>query len=625
MEHQNVLQKRWPCVAGLWLGLSLLTFASTAWADIVPGEYSASAQGKESPVNVTLSVDKDGKITQLTVDASHETPELGGVAGKEVGKAILEQQSLNVDGMTGATETSNAVKKAAAAALTQAGADPSAYSQARAKAAVAEQSITTDVVVVGGGASGTAAALAAAESGAKVLVVEKAPAVGGAGKIASGLFAVGSSLERQKKLTFTTDELFHRLVDYNHYLTNGPLTRAVVDKSASTVDWLMKYGVDLYLSDENTQQAHNADPIKWRIYHHYKDSAAAFTNMYKHLEEMGGQLMTRTTGKALLKDEQGRVVGLIAETADGGKLTVHAKAVIVATGGYGANMKMLTSNMLTSNISSLAWANQGEGVKMAWEAGAAKWETQSALLHATKLVGVDPTKATGFNDSLLIRVLKTPLLWLDRSGERFVDESLVYDTALWANAAYSVGGNYFIVVDTPTLQAFSKGKLPFEVSGAGAPNPTGNGDFVALVEQGVKNGTIYKGATLDELAVSSGMQASRLKASVERYNAAIKAKKDNEFGKKPTFLAFNVASGPYYALASEVVSLSSTGGVRVNEQLEATDQNMQPIPGLYVVGNNAGGFFGSPAYPPYQGLALGFAYNSGRIAGEHAAQFVKQR
>lgn len=624
MEHHNVIQKRRPGVAGIWLGLSLLVTTSMAWADVTPGEYSASAQGKESPVSVTLSVDKDGKITQLSVDASHETPELGGVAGKEVGQAILEQQSLNVDGMTGATETSNAVKRAAAAALSKAGADPNAYSQAKAKTAGAAQTLTTDVVVVGGGASGTAAALAAAEAGAKVLVVEKAPAVGGAGKIASGLFAVGSSLERQKKLTFTADELFHRLVDYNHYLTNGPLTRTVVDKSASTVDWLMKYGVELYLSDDNTQQAHNADPIKWRIYHHYKDSGAAFTNMYKHLAEMGGQLMTRTTGKALIKDEQGRVVGLVAETADGGTLTVHAKAVIVATGGYGANMKMLTGNMLTTNISSLAWANQGEGVKMAWDAGAAKWETQSALLHATKLVGVDPTKATGFNDSLLIRILKTPLLWLDRSGERFADESLVYDTALWANAAYSVGGNYFIVVDTPTLQTFSKGKLPFEVSGAGAPNPTGNGDFVALVEEGVKNGTVYKGATLDELATNSGMNAARLKASVERYNAAIKAKKDTEFGKKPAFLALNVANGPYYALASEVVSLSSTGGVRVNEQLEATDQNMQAIPGLYVVGNNAGGFFGSPAYPPYQGLALGFAYNSGRIAGEHAAQYIKQ-
>lgn len=624
MKTKNVIQQWRPGVFGACLGLALLTAASMAWADIVPGEYSASAQGKESPVNVTLSVDKDGKITQLTVDASHETPELGGVAGKEVGQAILEQQSLNVDGMTGATETSNAVKKAAEAALKQSGADPQAYRQGKVKTAGADQTVTTDVVVVGGGASGTAAALAAAEAGAKVLVVEKAPTVGGAGKIASGLFAVGSSLERQKKFTFTADELFHRLVDYNHYLTNGPLTRTVVDKSASTVDWLMKYGVELYLSDQNTQQAHNADPIKWRIYHHYKDSAAAFANMYKHLEEMGGQLMTRTTGKALLKDEKGNVVGLIAEKADGGTLTVHAKAVIVATGGYGANMKMLTSNMLTTNISSLSWANQGEGVKMAWDAGAAKWETQSALLHATKLVGVDPTQATGFNDSLLIRILKTPLLWLDRSGERFVDESLVYDTALWANAAYSVGGNYLIVVDTPTLKAFSKGKLPFEISGAGAPNPVGTGDFVALAEQGVKNGTIYKGATLDELAASSGMQAERLKDSVAHYNAAVKAKKDREFGKKPAFLAFGVANGPYYALSSEVVSLSSTGGVRVNERLEATDQNMQAIPGLYVVGNNAGGFFGSPAYPPYQGLALGFAYNSGRIAGEHAAQFIKQ-
>ncbi|WP_196805851.1 FAD-dependent oxidoreductase [Musicola paradisiaca] len=525
--------------------------------------------------------------------------------------------------MTGATETSNAVKKAAEAALAQSGADVGRYKQQIAKVIGEAQEITTDVVVVGGGASGSAAALAAAERGVKVVVLEKAPSVGGAGKLASGLFAVGSSQEKAKKINFTSDDLFVRMMDYNHYLSNAALTRAVIDKSASTIDWLQKYGVDTYLSDKNPQQAQDEDPIRWQIYHHYKDTRAAFDNMYANLAKMGGTLMTRTTGQSLIKNENGDVTGVIATKADGGRLTVHARAVILATGGFGGNKKMLSDVMLTDNISLLAWANHGEGVKMAWQAGAAQWNVQSALLHANKLVGVDAQQGSGFNDSPLIRLLKSPLLWVDVSGQRFADEGLVYDTAYWSNASYSVGGNYFIVVDTPTLKAYSQGQLPFDISGAGAPNPTGAGDFVALSEAGVKSGNVLKGNTLAELAKNAGMAPEKLSATIATYNQMVKNKKDTLYLKNARYLTFPVSTGPFYAFKAQEVSLSTLGGVRVNEQLQATDKNIKSIPGLYVVGNDAAGFYTTPAYPPYQGLANGYAFNTGRIAGENAAQFVK--
>ncbi|WJV63886.1 FAD-dependent oxidoreductase [Pectobacteriaceae bacterium CE70] len=602
------------------------TVMGSAYADgtsaIVAGSYTASAQGKDSEVKVTVDVDKKGKISNVAVDASKETPELGGVAGPEVGKAIVDYQSLDVDGITGATETSNAVKRATEAALLQAGVDISAYKKKVVKSTGANEETTTDIVVIGGGASGTAAALAAAEKGVKVIVLEKAPAVGGAGKLASGLFAVESSLEKAKKINFTTDELYKRLMDYNHYLSNAALTREVINKSGSTISWLQKYGVETYLSDKNPQQAQNKDPIRWQIYHHYKDTGAAFKNMYAHFEQMGGKLFTRTTGNSLIKNEKGDVVGVIATKADGGKLSVHAKAVILATGGFGGNKKMLSDVMLTPNISLLSWANSGEGVKMAWEAGAAKWNLQSALLHANKLVGVDAQKGSGFNDSPLIRLLKSPLLWVDVTGNRFADEGLVYDTAYWSNATYSVGGSYFIIVDTPTLQAFSKGKLPFDISGAGAPNPTQPGDFVALSEGGVKSGNIIKGDTLEELAKNTGMAPEKLTATIARYNMAVSSKKDVQFLKSGRYLVFPVSKGPFYALKAQDVSLSTLGGVRVNEKLEATDSNVKPISGLYVVGNDAAGFYSTPTYPPYQGLANGYAYNTGRIAGENAAHYV---
>lgn len=329
------------------------------------------------------------------------------------------------------------------------------------------------------------------------------------------------------------------------------------------------------------------------------------------------------------------MTGLIAEKADGGKLTVHAKAVILASGGFGANKKMLDEAMLTSNIFPLAWPNMGEGLQMAWAAGGAKWDMQSALIHAAQLVGIEPSEEAHHGggdaaalDSPLIWLLKSPLLWVDVVGERFANEGHIYDTAFWANVAYSVGGNYYIVVDTPTLQSFSKNAMPFPLSGAGPANPPKPGDFVALADAGTKGGksdTIFKGKDIAELASHMGIAPESLKATVDRYNGNVKAKQDKDFGKNPEYLAYGIEKGPFYAFKAVVVSLSSLGGVRVNSDLQVTNADLKPIEGLYAVGNNAAGFYSVPGYPPYQGLANGFALNSGRIAGEHAAQHIVKK
>lgn len=614
--------------------------AGSANAAITAGQYHAAAQGKDSPVSVTVTVDATGAIKDLVVDASKETPGLGDEAGPAVGQAILEHQSLAVDGVTGATMTSDAVKAAVTDALRQAGADLARYQGKVAKQGQNDET-TVDIVVVGGGVSGTAAALTAAEKGAKVLVVEKMPMLGGAGRMASGFTAVESSLQKAKGMKYTTGELTQRLLEYNQFLSNGPLTKAIVEKSASTVDWLIKHGIELEILEEtrdatrnSVQQAHLDDPIKSDVYHRLKQGGeATYAKLYADFAALGGKVMTKTTGKSLIQDEKGKVTGLIAQKPDGGTLTVNAKAVILASGGFGANKKMMDDVMLTSNIFPLAWPNMGEGQQMAWKAGGAKWNVQSALIHAVQLVGIEPSEAAHHGggeeakgDSPLIWLLKSPLLWVDVTGERFANEGNVYDSAYWANVAYAVGGNYYIIVDTPTLKSFTKNAMPFPLSGAGPANPPKPGDFVALADAGTKGGTsktIFKGKDLAELATHMGIAPERLKDTVTRYNGFVKAKKDNDFGKKGEYLAYDVNSGPFYAFKTVVVSLSSLGGVRVNENLQVTDVNLKPIDGLYAVGNNAAGFYAGPGYPPYQGLANGFALHSGRIAGEHAANMLK--
>lgn len=596
------------------------------------GTFDGEAQGKLSTIRATVTLDEAGKISDVKVNASGETPELGGVAANALSKAIVENQSTEVDDVSGATVSSQAIKAAVREAIKKSGADPNKYSVKVTRKAGKNEEISADVVVVGAGASGTAAALAAAEKGVKVIVLEKAPAVGGAGKIASGLFAVESSLQKAKfkdnpalLKQLTKEALFNQLMDYNHYLSNAQITKRIIDQSSSTIDWMQKYGAELELIDWNPQQGQNPYPIRWRIYHRYKDNATAFKNMYMNFEKLGGKLFTQTRAYDLVQDKEGKITAVLAEKADGGKLTVHTRAVVLATGGYGGNETRLHKAMETNQITNrIAWANNGEGLDMAWKAGAQKFGENHALIHAAEFDGL-ATSSSGSHGmvdaNLLVRVLKTPLLWVDPAGQRFTNEELIYDTVYWANAGFSVGGKYFVVVDAKTLDAYTEDKLPFEVSGAGPENPKGKGDFRAMAEDAVSQGVAFKGETLEELAKKAGFDPSFVK-TVADYNQVIDSGKD-PFGKPKQYLKFPVKTGPFYAIRAKVVSLSTLGGVRVNSNMQALDKDYKPIRGLYVVGNNAYGFYSTPSYPPYQGLALGFAYNSGRIGGGEAARYVK--
>lgn len=618
---------RMTAIAALFMGAS-----AVASAGVTAGTFEGSAQGKLSTVTASVTLDADGRLADVKLDVSGETPELGGAAAAKMAPEMVANQSYAVDGVSGATVSSDAIRKAVKAAIEKAGADPAKYDVKVAKKVGPNETMTADVVVVGAGASGTAAAVAAAEAGAKVIVLEKAPSVGGAGKIASGLFAVESSLQKEKfkndpalLAQLTVDELYTKLMDYNHYLSNASITRRVIEKSADTVDWMQKHGAKLELTDYNPQQGQNPYPIRWRIYHRYQDSGAAFKNMYASLGRMGGKLLTSTRAYDLEQDKDGNVTAVIAEKADDGKLTIKTKAVILASGGYGGDAKRLHEKMESDQITNrIAWANNGEGIDMALKAGAQKMGENHALIHAAEFDGLETSASTGHGmveSNVLVRVLKTPLLWVDPAGHRFCNEELIYDTVYWANAGYSVGGKYFIVADAKTLDAYTEGELPFEVSGAGPDNPTGKGDFRALAEEAVRQGVGFKADTIEELGRITGFDKG-FAQQVADYNKAVETKKD-PLGKPAEFLKFGVKEGPFYAFRAKVVSLSTLGGLRVNHNMQVLNKDCRTIGGLYAVGNNAYGFYSTPSYPPYQGLALGFSWNSGRIAGEEAAKAVK--
>lgn len=593
------------------------------------GSYEATEKGFGGDVTVKVTVGKDGKVTAVDVTADSETPDLGGKAAPKIAQDILDHQSLAVDTVSGATITSQAVLAAAEAALSKAGIDVESWKNKTVEKAQGEaEEVTVDVVVVGAGGSGTGAALAAAETGAKVMVVEKLGSVGGNSKLASGFFAINSKWQREEGLNLDVDVAVNRLLVFNNYLSNGPLTRAIVEKAADTVEWLDDYGMKFYLQQETTQFAHENDPYEYKCYHKYEDSGAGFETLYKKLEEMGTELRLNTTFNELIQDSDGTVTGIVATKEDGGTLTVHAKATILCTGGYGGDAERTAAKVKNNYMASIGMPNMGEGYNALVEAGAIDLDG-TPLLHACQLAEAEVTTVSssetlaGFSNSSLTQLLMSPLLWVDASGSRFTNEDVVYDTAFWANAAVAAGGRYYFIVDEKTLQSYTDGDtLRISKSGPGAcMDPA---DFVELADQAVEAGTAFKGATAAELAKAAGMNEEELEATISRYNTMVAAGKDTDYDKAASSLKFSVEEGSLYAFDCRAVYLGTVGGVKVDEHLQVIDGDYKPIPGLYAAGTNAGGYYNGLGYPPYEGLACGFAWTSGRIAGESAAKYIAQ-
>lgn len=602
---------------------------TTTQTSVTAGTYSATEKGYGGDVTVSVIVKEEGTIESIDVQAPNETPELGGKAAPVVANNIVKYQSLAVDTVTGATYTSKAVIAAVTAALTQAGVDVESLALKEIEKNGVDEEVTYDVVIAGAGGSGTAAALSVAEKGLSVIILEKTASYGGNSKLASGFFAVGTDLQKAEGIDLDPDDAILALIEFNQYLSNAPLVRTIVENAADTIDWLTAYGVDFYIPSDTTQYAHLDDIMKWKTYHKFVSQAEAFDKMYAALEEMGVEVRYNTTFESLIVDEDGTVTGAVATKEDGGTLTMNATATVVATGGFGADTDKAAEILKSEYYTSLGMPNAGEGLYAMEEIGAINWDA-TPLLHACQLAESTVTQSSssdslaGFSDSSLTQLLESPLLWVDASGTRFTNEDVVYDTAFWANAAYTVGGRYFVIVDEATLEDYTTG-TDLLISNAGPGANKELADMVALADQAVKAGTAFKGSSLAELADAAGMDAADLEASVSRYNELVANGKDTDYGKASESLMYPVKSGNYYAFDCRAVYLGTVGGVKVDENLQVIDINYNAIPGLYAAGTNAGGYYTGVGYPPYEGLACGFAFTSGRLAGNSAAEYVLEK
>ena len=476
--------------------------------------------------------------------------------------------------------------------------------------------IKADIAIIGAGICGLSAALTAAEAGAKVILFEKQKSPGGSSNFFQGTFAVESRYQREKFIMYSRDEAFQAIMEYNHWKGNTRLVRAIVDESASTIDWLVSQGVEILEVVTNM-------PYVNATYHLVKGSGANAVKIFSmRAKEKGVDVRLGAPVTELIKTG-GKITGLIAEE-DGEEIEVEAKAVIISSGGYANNKEWIKKYHgfdLGVNLIPVGNVDKfGDGIRMAWDAGAAP-----EGLNALEIIAIGPMSNDFDMMNDLEVALQQPDLWVDPRGRRFCDEGICfYDTSGGNINSRYLNGFTFHMLDDSVINRLETFGVDKEGSMSKKPGATIH-DVRKVIDAALERGSdqVFAGSSVAELAANMGVDPAVLTATVEEYNAFCAKGHDDLFAKKRVYL--RPMTGPnYYAAKVWTTIIGTHGGIRVNEKLEAVDKNDTPIPGLYAGGFDAGGIQ-AESYPinAATGLSSSFAMNSGRIAARCAVSYVR--
>jgi len=484
--------------------------------------------------------------------------------------------------------------------------------------------LNTDIVVVGAGASGIGAALSAVENGVQVILLEKGTKFGGAGMFgAQGLFAAGSHLQQAAHIDYSPTAAYQEMMAYTHYRSNTRLTKAIIDKSADTIDWLAKNGLKTELVN-NTQEVHQDHP---RVYHQYLDKFAGFQRLMERFISFGGQLFTQTSIISL--DYQDGTIKQVLIDHNGIQQPINCTKVIFADGGFVGNTKMVDHYLKinSENLYSMGERKAtGDGIQLLNHLNADTSGVGTFDNHAASVVSKADPK---WHNNTIFSLTNLPFLWINRRGQRFVNEDIVYDFALWGNSTYTNGGYYYFVLDQATISYLKTNQLNWTDSFERTfktlshdPMTHTVGPFSEIesdLKEAIDQGAAVKSETPEQLASALKIDSKTLKNTFEQYNQMINNGHDLEFNKDDSFLRFKVADGPFYAIKAQSTTLGTIGGVAVDDHLHVLDKDGLIMTNLYATGNNASGMYDT-SYPTLEGISCAFAWNSGRIAGEDAAK-----
>ncbi len=615
-------------ISALLLALVMMVTVPAALADTVSGTGTAKGFGGDVTVTITLT---DGVITEVVAQGDGETSGIGSKAIDNLPAVWVEKNSI-FDIASSATITSTAMQEAAAAALTAAGVNPDDY-MAEGEAAKAEDAVyEADVVIVGAGGAGMTAALTAAQAGKTVIVVESQPMVGGNSVKATGgmnaaktpaqdenEFGESAGVEKQLKAaeSYADNEAIADLaakvtVQWNDYQANPAgyfdsvelmeldtmiggkgvndpaLVATMVEGTANAIEWLKTVDINL------TSVASFGGASVKRIHRPLNDEGKVVsvgTYMVPRLEAAcvdNGSitfLMETTANTILTRD--GAACGIVATGKGGETVTVNAKAVILATGGFGANLDMVAElkpelkGFMTTN----APGAQGQGIVMAQAVGAATVDMDQIQIHPTVQADTAALITEGLRGDGAILV--------NAEGKRFTDEVGTRDAVSAAEIAQT-GSYSWLIVD----QAMA--------------------DASTVIQGYIKKGYTFSGDTYEALGEAIGVDGAALSDTMNTWNGYVEAKNDPDFGR--TSFAKPLNTAPYYAIKVTAGVHHTMGGLKIDTNTQVLDEAGNVIPGLFAAGEVTGGVHGANRLG---GNAVADIVVFGRIAGAAAAEYAK--
>ena len=606
--------------------------ASTSSDAGVSGDFTGTAKGFGGDVSVTLTL-TDGAITGCTAEGKDETQGVGSEAIAKMPGEIAESGSIAVDGVSGATVTSTAIKEAAAAALTAAGLNPDDYKTAVEKTGSAEDStVDADVVVVGAGGAGMTAAITAAAEGKNVVILESQSMVGGNSVRATGGMNAGKTVYQDENefgesagvektlktaaekyadnetITALAKTVSEQWAAYQANPTgyfdsvelmeldtmiggkgiNDPeLVETLCANSADAIDWLDEHGITLHnvssFGGASVKRIHRPVNAEGKT---VSVGSYMIPLLQENCEKAGVKMMLDTTATEILTDANGAAVGVKATGASGETVTVNAKAVVLASGGFGANLDMVVKykpelkGFMTTNAPGI----QGQGIEMAEAIGAATVDMDQIQIHPT----VEANTAALITEGLR----GDGAVLINEEGKRFIDEVGTRDVVSAAEIAQT-GSYSWLVVDQAMVDASS------------------------VIQGYIKKGYTVTGATYEELGKAMGVDAAAFAETMEKWNGCVEAKNDPDFGR--TSFANPLNTAPYYAVKVTAGVHHTMGGLKINANTEVLNEKGEVIPGLFAAGEVTGGVHGANRLG---GNAVADFTVFGRIAGAAASDYA---
>ena len=611
-----------------------------------PGTYSAKAAGIGDVV-VTMTFDAN-KITDVVLDVSHETPSIGQAAAETLKKSLMAAQSAEIDVVSGASITSRAVHQAAAKCIAQAKGEIPVEVVTKEVAKeedgdwlgqppeIAEKDIVathdTDILVVGCGTGGMFTVASAAEAGAKVIGIDRFPVGTG---IREDIGAIDSRYQKAYGTKVDKFEFITMATLYAGGRIQQDLVKLWCDESGAVVDWLgdrlAERGIEMWheSGDRNDETRYKHFPIghspRMRLTKDGKEEISLHTVLFDYAVKHGARF-DFSTKMVKLEKKNGRVTGCIAQNAEGKYVRYNAKkGVVVATGGYAQNFKMLEAlqpwNLRVTGRTGAMPGARGDGIKACLWVGAKMDETHSLLKFDRCALRPDQNpgvKTIQSGDSGFFWMGSQPWLKVNAYGKRFMNESGTYENILHADE-FQKGHCHYTLFDSNWVQYAEQFKMhgcsrmfPFE-NGAD-PNISWKVVKEKMLPGLIEKGYVVQADTIEELAQKLGLPAKTLQATVTRYNELAKSGNDVDYGKEPHRLT-PVNKAPFYGAKNTGWMLCTLDGIQIDTNMNAIDTEGNPIPGLYVVGNDSGGYFASEYPNLATGMACGRTVTFGRLVG----------